>query len=66
MSSLVDSRAQMDLVGKAVTLHARGSVDSVSKQTVARHLLPNYTCQYRTTMETHTDLNTRSHVTDAV
>ncbi len=46
----------MDLVGEAVTLHARCSVDCVAKQTVARHLLPYYTCQYRTTVETHADL----------
>lgn len=56
VSSLVYSWAQMDLVGEAVTLHTRGGVDSVSEKTVAWHLLPNYTCQYRTTVETHTDL----------
>ena len=59
-SSQVNGWAQMDLVGEAMTLHARCSVDCVSKQTVARHLLPDYTCQDRTTVETHSDLQTHN------
>ena len=55
-SSPVDGGAQMDLIGEAVTLHARRGVDRVSEQTVARHLFPNYTCQDGTTVETHSDL----------
>lgn len=47
----------MDLVGEAVTLHARSGVDRVSEQTVARHLFPDYTCQNRTTVETYSDLH---------
>lgn len=52
----MNSWAQMDLVGEAVTLHARCSVDRISKQAVTRHLLPNHTCQDRTAVETNTDL----------
>jgi len=54
--SLVDTGADVDVVGQAVALHAGGGVDGVSKQTVARHLLPHHARQHRAAVEPHADL----------
>ena len=42
---------------EAVTLHATGRVDGVTKQTIPRHLVTNYTSHHRASVHAHADLN---------
>ena len=48
----------MDSAWLPVGLHPVGCVHSVSKQTVARHLLAYHTSHHRPSVDPNTDLNT--------
>ena len=54
--SPVCGRADVHIACFPVRLHSGGSVDSVSKQTVAWHLLPHHTGHHRTCVDANADL----------
>ena len=41
---------------EAVTLHATGRVDGVTKQTISRHLVTNYTGHLQASVHAHAEL----------